>query len=94
MTLHELVTNAVKYGPLAGSTGGVGLTWTVSTRDEKRSLEISWVESGGPRVEPPAGRSFGTALIENGIRYELGADKSVSRRKCSGMSKKSSSCIP
>lgn len=72
MTLHELVTNAVKYGPLSGEAGRIALSWTVNADDEKRMLELSWVETGGPRVEPPANRGFGSALIENGVRYELG----------------------
>lgn len=78
MTLHELVTNAVKYGPLSADAGRVALSWTVRAADEKRMLELSWIERGGPRVEPPASRGFGSALIENGVRYELGGSARLS----------------
>ena len=60
MGLHELITNAVKYGALSNDGGHVALSWTV---DDGR-LKLSWQESGGPPVAPPARNGFGSLLFE------------------------------
>jgi PAS domain S-box-containing protein len=67
MALHELATNAAKYGALSSPEGRVSLTWT---RDET-SLTIDWTESGGPPVKPPERRGFGTRLLERGLARDL-----------------------
>ena len=68
LALHELGTNAAKYGALSGTAGKVYLTWQVrQLEDGVRRLEMTWSESGGPEVKPPAAKSTGTALIETGI---------------------------
>jgi two-component sensor histidine kinase len=66
MVVHELVTNAIKYGALSAQ-GGVEITWTVQ-REGRPHLRFRWEEHGGPNVEPPTRRSFGTALIERAFR--------------------------
>lgn len=71
MVLHELATNAVKYGSLSATSGTLTVAWTVAVGGTSRSLRIEWRESGGPPVEPPARRGFGSRLIERGITREL-----------------------
>src|ERR1019366_5276745 len=61
MSLNELCTNAVKYGALSNATGRIHITSTV---DEKAQLfKLTWTEKGGPAVQEPTRRSFGTRLI-------------------------------
>lgn len=72
MAVHELTTNAAKYGALSTPAGRVEVRWQPEERDGKPMLVIAWIESGGPTVEPPARRSFGSRLIEGGIAAELG----------------------
>jgi two-component sensor histidine kinase len=69
MVLHELATNATKYGALSGATGGASLSW----RTEGGRLVLDWRESGGPPVSPPAARGFGSTLIERALEQEHGA---------------------
>ena len=71
LTLHELTTNAAKYGSLSGETGRVRLRWEVLT--EPRRLRLVWRESDGPPVTPPARRGFGSLLIERSLAYEFQA---------------------
>jgi two-component sensor histidine kinase/PAS domain-containing protein len=61
LALHELATNATKYGALSVPGGRVDLSWTC----EGEAFGLSWVESGGPPVTPPARRGLGTRLIES-----------------------------
>jgi two-component sensor histidine kinase len=63
MAIHELGTNAVKYGALSGRQGKVEIRWQVD-RNEATRTELSWVETGGPAVEPPASQGFGMRLLE------------------------------
>ncbi|GJE79532.1 PAS domain-containing sensor histidine kinase [Methylorubrum thiocyanatum] len=60
LATHELATNAAKYGALANETGRVSMTWRV----EDGAFAFDWIETGGPPVTPPAGRGFGSKLIE------------------------------
>ncbi|WFU15542.1 PAS domain S-box protein [Bradyrhizobium sp. CB3481] len=62
--LHELATNASKYGALANAKGQIRLTWS---RSEDGQLELRWTESGGPRVNEPERKGFGSHLIEGTI---------------------------
>jgi two-component system, chemotaxis family, sensor kinase Cph1 len=61
LILHELTTNAVKYGALSTPTGVLTLSWRCDRLSDQ--LEIDWLERGGPRVEPPRRKGFGTVLI-------------------------------
>ncbi|MGN2243749.1 PAS domain-containing protein [Frateuria sp. GZRR33] len=67
MVLHELGTNAVKYGALSNQDGRIDIQWQANG-----TLRLTWTESGGPPVEPPGGRGFGSRLIERGLRHEIG----------------------
>lgn len=67
MMLHELWTNAVKYGALSNEEGRVTIAWTAGRRDEDRgggiALDLRWQESGGPPVSPPTRTGFGSRLL-------------------------------
>ena len=70
MSLNELCTNAVKYGALSNTTGRIDITLTV---DEKAQLfKLTWTEKGGPPVQEPTRRSFGTRLIVSPCRSASG----------------------
>jgi two-component system CheB/CheR fusion protein len=73
MALHELATNAVKYGALSSNSGQVTVGWTVSNSTKHSRLLLTWVESGGPPVKAPARRGFGSELLEQMLSYELDA---------------------
>ena len=67
MVLHELGTNARKYGALSGGQGLLSVTWEVIMRHDSRLLRLTWRESNGPRVAAPTARGFGTRLIEDSL---------------------------
>ena len=77
MALHELSTNAAKYGALSRPGGRVGLTWTVTAEAEGRRLHLVWRESGGPPVTPPERLGFGTRLIKSGLAADLGGEAHI-----------------
>ena len=68
MALHELATNAVKYGALSQPEGQVRIRWR---RTRANELVLEWVEQGGPQVEPPTRSGFGTRLLERSLAREL-----------------------
>ena len=73
MAIHELTTNAVKYGALATENGRIDIRWRVAaTDDDTRVLALEWRESGGPPVAETRRSGFGTRLIAGGISRELG----------------------
>jgi two-component sensor histidine kinase len=75
MALNELCTNAAKYGALSNQEGHVEIGWT--TKPDKR-LRLRWTESGGPQVQPPTRRGFGTQLIATAVEAETGGNTIVS----------------
>lgn len=68
LALHEMATNAVKYGALSSDGGSVSLNWTFA-RDTKR-LSLEWIESGGPPVSPPTSEGFGGLVIRQSVSRE------------------------
>lgn len=74
MALHELCTNAIKYGALSIAGGRVALTW----RNKAGHFHMTWREHGGPQVEGPARRGFGTRVIEANFRNQLAGSATVS----------------
>ncbi|EIM25861.1 sensor histidine kinase [Microvirga lotononidis] len=73
LALHELATNAAKYGALSIPHGRLDISWRAEMdEDGRRRLSLDWVEQGGPMVEPPKRLGFGSRLIERSIRDELG----------------------
>jgi two-component sensor histidine kinase len=76
MALHELCTNAIKYGALSTATGRVDLAWSVADAPD-RAFQMVWRESGGPAVTAPARKGFGLRLIEYGLAQEFGGRVTV-----------------
>lgn len=77
LALHELATNATKYGALAQEQGRLSIRWHVRTRHGRRHLHIEWTERGVLMPcagEAPQGTGFGRELIERALPYQLGAD--------------------
>ncbi|HYF23432.1 MAG TPA: PAS domain-containing protein [Caulobacteraceae bacterium] len=73
MALHELGTNAAKYGAWSSGSGDVRLVWTLVPEGETARLELVWRERGGPPVTAPERRGFGTRMVERGLAAEFGA---------------------
>jgi PAS domain S-box-containing protein len=72
MMLHELGTNACKYGALSGPEGRVAVRWSCIETGEKIHISLRWEESGGPPVVAPERRGFGSRLIERQAAGEFG----------------------
>jgi two-component sensor histidine kinase/PAS domain-containing protein len=70
MVLHEMTTNAAKYGALSARRGNIAITWQVSGGSEQ-SVELVWQERGGPAVKSDASGGFGTRLIDHVISHDL-----------------------
>ena len=70
LALHELCTNALKYGSLSVDEGTVDLAWRFDPATPRR-LAISWCEANGPPVAPPSRRGFGSRLIDQVIASDL-----------------------
>ncbi len=72
LALHELSTNALKYGALSSPEGRVDLEWEVYRAGEEDRFRMVWTERGGPPVRPPESRGFGSRMIEHGLTADLG----------------------
>ena len=72
LVLHELVTNAVKYGALSTADGRVRVRWKVRGELGSAQLNLVWQEEGGPSVATPKRQGFGTRLIHHMVHHELG----------------------
>lgn len=73
IALHELATNAAKYGALSNETGRVDVSWDISDGD----VTLVWLESGGPAVVQPTRSGFGTRLIERNLAQDLGGEAGI-----------------
>ncbi len=71
MAVHELATNAAKYGALSVAGGRVMVDWSVADQTGRR-LILHWREVGGPPAAPPGRRGFGSRLIERNVHHDLG----------------------
>ncbi|MEI4473904.1 chemotaxis protein CheB [Frigidibacter sp. MR17.24] len=74
LALHELATNALKYGAWSCSGGKVAVDWA---REGEDLLRLRWRETGGPRPVPPDARGFGSALLETGVAWDLDGNSSL-----------------
>jgi light-regulated signal transduction histidine kinase (bacteriophytochrome) len=74
LVLHELSTNAAKYGALSSSAGRLNVTWRLTADGD---CELIWQESHGPKVAPPTREGFGTVLISRSVPYDLGGESTV-----------------
>ena len=77
LALHELGTNALKYGALSRSGGHVDIAWEVVEKGDARRLSLRWAESGGPPVQHPTREGFGTRLVRRSLEAELDASVSL-----------------
>ena len=77
MAVHELCTNAVKYGALSNDRGQVTVEWEVTEAGDSSRLRLRWREEGGPPVTPPETRGFGTRMIERALAVELGGSARI-----------------
>ncbi len=73
MALHELATNAVKYGALSTSEGFVQITWSVVAQGAEACFTMTWSEHGGPAPRPPERRGFGHTVVVQMVEYALEA---------------------
>ncbi len=73
LALHELATNATKYGALSMPGGTVSVSWRVDAEGNRSVLKFVWRETGGPSVETPTRRGFGSRLIESTLAADFGA---------------------
>jgi len=74
MALHELCTNAVKYGALGSCEGEVHISWSTLKSASGERLVMRWEERGGPIVTTPARKGFGSRLIQEGLARELNGE--------------------
>lgn len=76
LAIHELATNAVKYGALSTPAGKIELAWRYDGDDGARRLLLEWIEQGGPAIAPPAQKGFGEVVIQEMARA-LSADVAI-----------------
>ena len=78
MAVHELATNAAKYGALSNESGHVAIRWNLQTDAAGQTqFAMSWIESGGPAVAKPARSGFGSTVISGMLKMSLGCDAKV-----------------
>jgi PAS domain S-box-containing protein len=75
LAVHELATNAVKYGALSTPDGKVAIAWEAAREGQAM---LRWIESGGPTVQSPARKGFGTRLLTSGLTGDLGGQPQLS----------------
>jgi two-component sensor histidine kinase len=78
MALHELATNAAKYGALSRPEGRVSLRWSIGEQAGRRQFTMTWTESGGPKVVEPSRRGFGSAVLGRLVEAQLEAEVELS----------------
>ncbi len=73
MAVHELATNAAKYGSLSNAEGWIEIFWTIDGLDgDRRRFDMAWLERGGPHVNSPSVAGFGTFVVRDAVRTSLG----------------------
>jgi two-component sensor histidine kinase len=77
MALHELTTNAVRYGALSVPTGYVRVQWRVSETEGVRKLHLEWQEHGGPLVSEPRHQGFGSTLLRRVLPMQCNAEVEI-----------------
>lgn len=76
MSLHELTTNALKYGALSIKGGTIEAGWKEDRRHDEDRIDFWWIERGGPRVRPPEHSGYGTSFIRSAVENRLGGETS------------------
>lgn len=86
LAIHELATNAIKYGALSTNSGSVSLKWSVLRSDGRSRFSMEWREAGGPKVSLPHDEGFGAMLIRQSVtreaNHEVDLDYSPSGLRC------------
>jgi two-component system CheB/CheR fusion protein len=77
LALHELATNAVKYGALSVSAGEVHIDWRLESGSAGLVLRLDWTEQGGPRVNQPKRKGFGQVVLKQMIEQALAAEAKI-----------------
>ena len=77
IALHELATNAVKYGAFSNDAGKIDIEWSIVSDPSGNRLLLRWRERDGPPVTPPTRKGFGSWVIERGLAHELGGTVSL-----------------
>lgn len=72
LTIHELTTNAVKYGALSSAEGSLNVSWLMVDKGGRRMLELSWIERGDGTAAEPTNSGFGSILIRSSVERQLG----------------------
>lgn len=80
LALHELATNASKYGALSTANGEITIVWALEDTDKGQILRFQWSEQGGPPVRKPERRGFGTRIIEGALAAEINGTASIDFR--------------
>ncbi|MFK5600647.1 PAS domain-containing protein [Methylobacterium sp. HMF5984] len=78
LMLHELATNAAKYGALSNADGRVTITWRIEGDGDEAPVTLRWIEAGGPPVVAPKRTGFGTRLIERGLAGSFNGEVELS----------------
>jgi two-component system, chemotaxis family, CheB/CheR fusion protein len=81
MILHELATNAAKYGALSTPNGTLDLNWQHEDGGGRAQIRLRWIEAGGPPVKAPSRRGFGSELIERSTIHELHGQAALNYRE-------------
>ena len=71
LAIHELATNAVKYGALSTTTGHIDVSWRIGTPGSTELFRLSWIERDGPEVKKPERRGFGSTLVEHALAQDF-----------------------
>ena len=74
MAVHELTTNAAKHGALSEKAGRIEIAWVIAGSGDGREITLEWREKGGPPVEPPTRRGFGSLLLNTVLKMQIGAN--------------------
>lgn len=77
LALHELATNAAKYGALSNDDGRITLEWALSGGNSQNTFVLRWQESGGPEVSAPSRKGFGSRLIEELVPTDFGGEATL-----------------
>jgi len=78
LLIHELATNATKYGALSQPAGRVSIQWKVEGTGEEAEFQFRWQEHDGPPIKPPTREGFGRVLLEKVVAHDFGAKPKVS----------------
>ena len=78
MAIHELATNASKYGALSSATGTIQVSWGIEERDQQSRFKMQWVETSGNPIKEPERRGFGHSILVDMAEYSLEATVTLS----------------